>query len=601
MDIKLYLQKIIQTAFLLISGVGLANATAQYIIKINPYSVKSFDGYHKELFIKNKLSIIFSNENINNIILENIVENVYIIKLPSLDAIQDKDRLVNLTDPDIIYFTTDYAGYFKPIPDPKISLTEYTDLTHSAQWNHFVGPAGISLESKAFANDLGWSFWQNKTKKADKSVIVGVLDTGIEENKNLSESVLKNKNKFFGWNFSGNNNDLTDETKGYHGTHVAGIIAAQGPDAYSVGIGGTDIKPNIKILPVKIPDRTGMFYESNVIRAIYWAVGAHVNGVPNNIYPVQVINMSFGIDERIGKEIENCSPAVQEAIDYAINKGVTIVVAAGNKNSGQDAGSPGGCTGVIRVASTGPTGLRSYFSNYGMGVNFAAPGGDKKYGKIGGILSTVKEGAGTENSGLDFFQGTSMAAPHVSGLIGLLHALDNKNKLTPKDIENLLSVTAHDFSNDADNLTLENSCYGEKSCGHGIVDAYNALQALVARYDVLLSSPSAKLLDLKAHPDCKEGEVIPNKQSLDLAVGRFTIDSNPDLDSMDSMDPMDSVDIRCQLPEAYEQPKLELLDNKQIKVHYGKVSYTLQHDFVHCNKIGFDGLGCYWPESMHNK
>lgn len=571
----------------------------RYIIKVQPKSTLE----DLRSLIKSKFEPFLGHDLIRSVKISQIIDSSYTVELPLNISKYNKNKLSNIetilnNDPDIAYFRKDRIGYFNPYPENVLSNANDIELEHAAQWNHFQAPAGIKLESEPFLSDLAWGFWSSSkeinSKKFKNPVIVGVLDTGIEYNSNLHENIVrspKDKSKYFGWNFSGENDDLTDETGRYHGTHVAGIISAHGPKVYGVTSSTSATKPNVKILPLKIPDGSGLFYESEVIRAIYWAAGAVVPGIPRNIYPAHVLNMSFGIDEYIGKETESCSPAVQEAIDYAIGKNITMVVAAGNNNKENDLGSPGGCTGVIRVASTGPTGLRSYFSNYGEGVNFAAPGGDRKVrGPAGAVLSTVKDGAGYEKSGFDFYNGTSMAAPHVAGVVALIIELNaKKNEITPREIENLLSTTAQSFGkNKTENTKL--SCTGEKSCGHGIVDAHNALTALQKKYDILFHSPSSRLLELKTefkenldaefeliNFKCSDGKMAPSKRFIDTAQGVYELQTDT---------------IVCQEKFEYNNPTTKVIKDF-IVVYYGDIAYTLHHEFSNCENVGYDGYGCY--------
>lgn len=448
----------------------------KYIIKLNELSTRRLP-QTQEGIIKAKISDLidyyygrFIDD--SELKVTKIINDLYTIELT-----YDIDIILPLVkDASVDYLVKDKVSYFEPlkdIEDPNQQAHEHKGSRHDEQWSLYKSPGGINLESAPFKNDLGWSYWQddNAARRKNNLVVVGVLDTGITDNINLNNNVLP------GWNFDANNKDNTDETDSFHGTHVAGIIAAHGPTIYGVGSGDTTVKPNVKILPVKIPNKSGMFYESNVIKAIYWAIGAEVNGAPLNLAPAKVLNMSFGIDEEVGREVKECSPAVQDAIDAATKKNVTLVVAAGNSNLEHDLGSPGGCKGVIRVASTGPTGLRSYFSNYGEGITVAAPGGDKNFGVKGGILSTVN----TDQAGdVAYKQGTSMAAPQVAGLIGLIHALnDDGINLSNQEIESLITTNAHEFGQSDD---PNRSCTGKKSCGAGIIDADKTLKAFREKY-----------------------------------------------------------------------------------------------------------------------
>lgn len=463
-------------------------------------------------------------------------------------------------NPQVLYAVKDRISYFKPVPDPEILGTGDL-LSHESQWDEFSRPAGIMLESKPGIRDGAWAYTTGFSKKP---IVVAVLDTGVALNDSLINNLVKdNAGNLWGWNFAGNNNNLIDETRSYHGTHVAGTIAGYGSIMSGMG-------EDLKILPLKIPAANGMFYESSVINAIYWSVGGDVPGVPNNIHPAKILNMSFGVDKGPKEEIDYCDQALQEAVFFARKKGAVLAVAAGNDNVWEHFNAPAICNGTIKVASTGPEGLRSYFSNYGPSVTLAAPGGDKRYGTWGGILSTVNPGGGYNGSGFDFYQGTSMATPHVAGVAGLIIAASEK-VLSPEQVEQLLYTTTHDFavSNDANK-----SCVGKKPCGHGILDAENAVKAAAAGYDLVFSAPKMERLPVK---DCRKNALASNKTRV-IAEGGVWIQN----------------DTTCDAAENVQKPHVEQTKNGTIIAYYGSVSYRLdQSTYKSCHVIGYDGVGCY--------
>lgn len=464
-------------------------------------------------------------------------------------------------DSNVLYAVEDRVGHFRPVPDPVVSEELSALLSHENQWDEFTAPAGVMLESKPGLKDGAWAY---TTGNANNPVVVAVLDTGVALNDSLINNLVRdNDGHIWGWNFAGNNNNLTDETRSYHGTHVSGTIAGYGDVMNGIG-------PDLKILTVKIPDASGMFYESAVVNAIYWSVGGAVPGVPTNMHPAKVLNMSFGVDLRPGKEIDYCDEALQEAVFFARKQGAVLAVAAGNDNVWEHLNAPAVCNGTIKIASTGPEGLRSYFSNYGPSVSFAAPGGDKRYGTSGGILSTVNPGGGYHASGFDFYQGTSMASPHVAGVAGLVFAASEK-KLKPEQVEQILYASTHDFGVSGD---VNKSCVGKKPCGHGILDAQNAVKATLNAYDVLFSAP--KITDL-APKQCDTASLLPGKKRISSGNSIWTQDKTV-----------------CQSEARYLHPHIK--QDKQGKIHayYGSVRYELdQTAFKECHVIGYDGVGCY--------
>ncbi|HRD70018.1 MAG TPA: S8 family serine peptidase [Legionella sp.] len=464
-------------------------------------------------------------------------------------------------DPNVLYAVKDRVGYFKPVPDPEINNELSNLLSHESQWDEFSPPAGIMLESKAGLRDGAWAY---TTGKAKNPIVVAVLDTGIALNEGIVPNLVKDaEGKVWGWNFGGNNNNLSDETKSYHGTHVAGTIAGYGSVMSGVG-------EDLKILTVKIPAKNGMFYESAVVNGIYWSVGGDVPGVPTNIHPAKVLNMSFGVDLEPGKEIDYCDEALQEAVFYARKKGAVLAVAAGNDNVWEHYNAPAVCNGTIKVASTGPEGLRSYFSNYGPGITLAAPGGDKRYGTAGAILSTVNPGGGYNGSGYDFYQGTSMASPHVAGVAGLIFAASSKD-LKAEQVEQILYVTTHDFGKSTDS---NKSCVGKKPCGHGILNAENAIKAVQNDYDVLFSAPPLALLKNKV---CSAGKLPAENKPISFS-GAF----------------WQQISSGCADDSVNENPHIAQNKEGKINAHYGSVIYQLvDTSYKKCEIIGFDGVGCY--------
>jgi serine protease len=257
-----------------------------------------------------------------------------------------------------------------------------------------------------------------------------------------------------------NPDDPGDDQASYHGTHVAGIAAALGNNR--VGVAG--VSWGARILPARILGAGGGAV-SDMIDAVLWAAGIDSRAVPpaypSNPNKADVINLSVG---GIGK----CSSAEQEAFNQVIAAGTTVIVAAGNdaEKPGQgDAWTtdPASCSGVTVVGAVGQNGARAAYSNYGSRLDIMAPGGDDKPG--GGILSTIKDPNG--KPGYEFKYGTSMATPHVAGIIALMRSL--RPQLTPGQIGDMIKIQA-----DAVN------CSGRTGCGTGLLDAGAVMRAVRA-------------------------------------------------------------------------------------------------------------------------
>ena len=209
-------------------------------------------------------------------------------------------------------------------------------------------------------------------------------------------------------------------------------------------------------MPVRVLGKCGG-YESDIADGVRWAAGIPVSGVGVNPNPAKVINMSLG-----GQGA--CSFTMQNAINEANARGAVVVVAAGNDNTNMNftSYSPANCNGVLVVASSNRNGGRSYYSNYGNKVDISAPGGDSS----GGILST--HNSGKKDPGFATYStmnGTSMAAPHVAGVVSLVFAV--KPGLYPGQVRDIIRNTAMSFPG--------NSNCSTSTCGYGLVDAFQAV------------------------------------------------------------------------------------------------------------------------------
>ena len=157
--------------------------------------------------------------------------------------------------------------------------------------------------------------------------------------------------------------DSVAEDSSWHGTHVAGTIAESTNNA--VGMAGVAYKA--RVLPVRVLGKCGG-YLSDIADAITWASGGTVAGVPANPNPAEVINMSLGGGGA-------CDPAYQDAINGAVSRGTTVVVAAGNSASNAANFRPASCSNVVSVGAARITGGIAYYSNFGTVVDLSGPGG----------------------------------------------------------------------------------------------------------------------------------------------------------------------------------------------------------------------------------
>ena len=190
---------------------------------------------------------------------------------------------------------------------------------------------------------------------------------------------------------------------------------------------------------------------SDLTAAIRWAAGIAVPGVPPNAHPAKIINLSLGYYLGAGKTCALNDPSLQSAInDVTTQKGVSVVVAAGNDNVDAKAFSPASCNNTVTVAATARDNTKAWYSNFGPSIDVAAPGGETKDangvidknndGKPDGVLSTLLNSNGSQFI-YAYYQGTSMAAPHVTGVISLM--LAKNPALTPAQLLAQLKATAN--------------------------------------------------------------------------------------------------------------------------------------------------------------
>lgn len=367
-----------------------------------------------------------------------------------------KDKISDLISSLMTESNVEYAE-----PDIKMyPLAVPNDSRYNEQWQYFETLGGLNLP-------LAWDTSQGL------GVVVAVIDTGYLPHADLAGNLLSGydmiSDTFVAQDGDGRDANAIDNgdwapagacyngspssSSSWHGTHVAGSIAAVTNN--SLGVSGVAYKA--KVLPVRVLGRCGG-YMSDIADGIIWAAGGTVSGVPANVNPAQVLNLSLGGSG-------SCGFTSQNAINTARNLGATVVVAAGNEKTNASNSNPANCTGVVVVAATNRDGKLANYSNFGSVVDVSAPGGEMSTGTANGILSTLNTGRTTSGSdSYAFYQGTSMATPHVAGVAALLYQI--KPALTPDQVESTLKATARIFPS------------GCNQCGAGIVDAAAALSSL---------------------------------------------------------------------------------------------------------------------------
>ncbi len=364
--------------------------------------------------------------------------------------------------------------------------TQFTpaDEFYSKQW-YLNSTYGINAPS-AWAVTLGSS-----------DVVVAVLDGGIANHPQLAGrmvpgydfvSDVASANDGDGpdpdasdpgnWTYDRNNNLIPSD---WHGTHVAGIIAAAADKVGTIGIA-----PNVRIQSVRVLGSTGGT-RADLIRGINWAAGLSVPGYPANPTPAKVLNLSLGTDgtsmcDNIPTQSRLYSTA--QALAAAKAAGVTTITAAGNSGSDARYSYPGNCYPTINVGATGYSGDRAYYSNItepnaqNVGVDISAPGGDDKDNagaaqSTGGLIFSLWN-TGTTVPGDPTYgtmEGTSMATPVVAGVVALLYSI--KPSITFDEVWTVLSSTVSKFKPGGQCATSTS-----QECGVGIVNAGNAVAYL---------------------------------------------------------------------------------------------------------------------------
>lgn len=331
------------------------------------------------------------------------------------------------------------------------------DTYYNLQWHYYETAGGINAPTA----------WDLST---GQGVTVAVIDTGYRPHVDLAANIVGGYD-FISDTFVSRDGNLRDNdardpgdwnvagdcgagsaaaNSSWHGTHVSGTIAARTNN--TTGVAGVAF--NAKVLPVRVLGRCGG-YTSDIADGLVWASGGTVSGVPANPNPARVANLSLGGGGA-------CGTTMQNAINTARSRGTVVIVAAGNESQNAQNSSPANCTGVVVVAAVNRSGGRAYYSNFGSVVDVAAPGGAMNVSTGNGVASTLN--AGTTTPGADayaYYQGTSMATPHVAGVAALM--LSANSALTPAQVESTLKNTVRAFPA---------TC---SQCGTGIINARAAV------------------------------------------------------------------------------------------------------------------------------
>lgn len=375
--------------------------------------------------------------------------------------------------PSIEYAEPNYIYHFHATPND-----EFYDL----QWHY----DSINLP-------LAWDI----TTGSD-TVVVGVIDTGVLlDHPDLKDRILRDgNNNVIGYDFISDDSRDNDENPGidpnpddsgdsgligvrssFHGSHVAGTIAASTNNpklGSSDGLGVAGVTWQTKIMPLRALG-VGGGTNFDIAQSILYAAGeqtVYFPTVPVSTVKADIINLSLGPSNPNCTALPPISTTLKNAIDAALAANVVVVVAAGNDDC--DVPTPMSTVdNVISVSAVDFLRQKAPYSNSGEKIDVAAPGGDSSIdlsgdGRPDGVLSTI---AGDSSSPIQYqyayYQGTSMAAPHVAGVFALMLAVNDT--LTPTDFNQLLADQANPITQDI------GSKGPDENFGYGLIDAFQAV------------------------------------------------------------------------------------------------------------------------------
>ena len=355
---------------------------------------------------------------------------------------------------DVFYAVPNYMHSASAVPsDPLYSSQwHYPLINLPAAWDLETGGADVTVAiidtgvlmthpdlQGQFSADGGYDFIRSDVISADGQ-------PGIDSDPN---DVGDNPNSF--------------GSSSFHGTHVAGTVAAA-TSFSGGGVGVAGVAPGVKLMPVRVLG-VGGGTSYDIIQGVLYAAGLpNDSGITLNAAErADVINMSLG---RSG----GYSLAEQNAYTQVRATGVIVVAAAGNNNSSTFS-YPASYAGVISVSSVDRNKQKAYYSNFGTAVDVAAPGGDVRFDVDGdgfpdGVLSArADDSSGTAVANYNAIQGTSMASPHMAGVVALMKS--THSGLTPTQVDSLLSSGA---------IVEDIGVIGRDNIfGHGLIDANKAV------------------------------------------------------------------------------------------------------------------------------
>lgn len=428
---------------------------------------------------------------------EDVDLNKAALKLAGVEAIDAVEFNTRIPRPKVAPVEVDEAQ----MSATRAGIYPFDDMMLDAQWHyHNTGSKTVSSTAVAGADINLFPAWEITAGR--KEIVVAVVDEGIDyTHPDLNANMWYNEAEINGSaGKDDDNNGYVDDIYGYnfagdcavswdadgdlgHGTHVAGTIAAVNNNGKGVAgvAGGTGNNDGVRIMSCQILNGKDYGTVPEIAKAIQYAAD---NGacVMNNSWGVPVGSLAGDDTYAYGSYA-----AVRKAVDYftsasnsTIMDGNIAIFAAGNEGLAM-AAYPGAYNEYICVTAFAPDGLPAYYTNYSLGCNLAAPGGECNNGPNdpAQVLSTLPNGK------YGYAQGTSMACPHVTGIaaLALSYALDNNIHLTVEQLKGMLVTSVNDINA---RLVGKRNYYAgvmdlknyKNNMGTGMIDAYQVLMAV---------------------------------------------------------------------------------------------------------------------------
>jgi serine protease len=472
------------------------SGASNYLLEIGGSKSLAMHGWNNEVEIADNELLVKENKNYSMTSIRQTQKTMGVQKVDTIHATDYSGPVLYKLDTSTFLSSSIKSGQsprsasWMPFSSPKYeTLLKAKELK---ALNHFeyVEPNFIRKQS-ALPNDplypfQSWHYEQINLPEAwDRStgmgnVKVAVIDTGVVlDHPDLVHRVTNDGYDFISSVFSSGDGDGVDsdasdpgngrdnaecmwserQSSSFHGTHVAGTVGATGNDSFGL----TGVNWNVDIMPIRVLGCDGGD-NYDIAQAIYYAAGLpNAYGLSPNS-PADIINLSLGSSYS--------SYFDRAAIQAAIDSGVIVIAAAGNEAmDGNPLSYPASYPGVISVGAVNPEGNRAWYSNFNYAVDIVAPGGydhSNPFSTTPGMIYSTSANI-TNGNILPSFKwsvGTSMAAPHVAGVVSLMKGI--YPSLTPRDLDDALSLGL---------MTVDIGALGQDSeYGFGLIDANKALQ-----------------------------------------------------------------------------------------------------------------------------